>query len=133
MIKLKVFWIGCALLSCTLVFGQKSMDSSTPTTTTTSELLEVYIPNAFTPNMDGHNDYFKPVISGGEIDFYELSIISRTGQVVFFSKDPSEVWNGSVKGSSYVSSPSIFLYYLKVKSVSSLKYQEFKGHIVMVR
>lgn len=115
--------------NCTFLYGQleKSIDELN------DGLLEVFIPNAFTPNMDGHNDYFKPVISGGELEYYELNIIDRTGKMVFSSKEPTDVWNGTTPGSSYVSSPSIFLYYLKVKSVSSIEYQEFTGHVVMVR
>ncbi|NEN25819.1 gliding motility-associated C-terminal domain-containing protein [Cryomorpha ignava] len=97
------------------------------------KLLNVFVPNAFTPNMDGLNDVFKPVISGGAIDFYEIVILDRTGKEVFSSSNPKEVWNGTFRGSDYLSSPTLFVYFLKVKSVESLEYQVFKGHVVMVR
>lgn len=97
------------------------------------ELLNVYIPNAFTPNMDGKNDVFKPIVSGGIIDFYEIVIMDRTGKEVFASSDPREVWNGTFRGSDYLSSPALFVYFLKVKSAASLEYQVFKGHVVMIR
>ena len=125
-----IFLIAITLCSTQLV-GQKSSGQTAPQSE--GKLLEVYIPNAFTPNMDGMNDVFKPIISGDKVDYYELVIIDRTGKEVFSSKEPSEVWDGTTPGSNYTSSPSLFVYFLKVKSVSSLEYQVYKGHVVMVR
>lgn len=119
------------MLGATQAMGQKS-SGQTPIQSE-GELLEVFIPNAFTPNMDGLNDVFKPVISGGEIVFYELVIIDRTGKEAFSSKDPSKVWDGTTPGSNYTSSPSLFVYFLKVKAVNNLEYQTYKGHVVMIR
>ncbi len=95
--------------------------------------LDVYIPNAFTPNFDRLNDVFRPVISGPEIDTYELLILDRTGTEVFSSDDPDRVWDGSTDGGTYLSSPTLFVYFLKVKSVASIETQVFKGHVVMIR
>jgi gliding motility-associated-like protein len=52
-----------------------------------------FLPNAFTPDGDGLNDLFKPVIDN--FLTYELLIFNRNGELVFESKDPSEGWNGS--------------------------------------
>jgi gliding motility-associated-like protein len=120
-----LFLVFCAFSG----IAQKSSDDNN---VSEDELL-VYIPNAFSPNADKYNDVFRPVISGPEIELYELSIVSRNGVLVFFSNDPNEVWTGDVDGSSYTTAPSIFIYYLKVKSVSDLAVKTFTGHIVMVR
>lgn len=129
---LKTFIFSIAIM---FVAAQGMAQKSSGQTASQSEgvLLDVYIPNAFTPNMDGINDVFKPIISGGEIEFYELVIIDRTGKEAFSSKEPSEVWDGTTPGSNYTSSPNLFVYFLKVKAVESLEYQVFKGHVVMVR
>ena len=125
---LKTLLISAALvLSASILFAQKSTENDS------RKLLEVYIPNAFTPNMDGINDVFKPIINGPEIEFYELLIVDRAGREVFSSNEPSEVWNGTSLGSNYTTSPSLYIYFLKVKSVESLETQVFKGHVVMVR
>lgn len=140
---LKTFIFSIAvLLGATQAMGQKSSGQSS--SQSEGALLEVYIPNAFTPNMDSYNDVFKPVISRfngksyelatpDEIEFYELVIIDRTGKEAFSSKNPYEVWNGTTPGSNYTSSPSLFVYFLKVKAVDNLEYQVYKGHITMVR
>ncbi|RFM31413.1 gliding motility-associated C-terminal domain-containing protein [Chitinophaga silvisoli] len=53
--------------------------------------------NAFTPNGDGNNDYFKPGVNGTMID-YDLSIFNRWGVLVYSSKDVSLGWDGRYKG-----------------------------------
>jgi gliding motility-associated-like protein len=57
----------------------------------------VYLPNAFTPNNDGHNDLFRPVFAGPTSD-YRLVVYDRWGRLVFESKDPSAGWDGTTGG-----------------------------------
>ncbi|MBC8034490.1 MAG: gliding motility-associated C-terminal domain-containing protein [Chitinophagaceae bacterium] len=57
-----------------------------------------YIPTAFTPNSDGKNDLFRPLIFGTLVK-YEFTIFNRWGQMVFRSSDYSKGWNGMIGGS----------------------------------
>ncbi|MGY6561913.1 MAG: T9SS type B sorting domain-containing protein [Luteibaculaceae bacterium] len=58
----------------------------------------VFIPNAFTPNNDGVNDIFKPVVRGADI--YHLEIFDRWGNKVFETRDTNRGWDGkNAKGS----------------------------------
>lgn len=52
-----------------------------------------FAPNAFTPNRDGKNDFFRPLIFGPLIK-YELSIFNRWGQLIFHTTDYSKGWDG---------------------------------------
>lgn len=99
----------------------------------TTEELNVFVPNAFTPNSDGYNDVFRPRISGPELEFYELSIFDRNGNEVFASRDPAEVWDGTTSGGQYVTSPTIYIYLLKIKSVEGRGIKVYSGHITMIR
>ena len=54
--------------------------------------FELWVPNSFTPNNDGLNDLFKPIIKG--FDYYELIITDRWGETVFRSSDINESWDG---------------------------------------
>lgn len=123
----KAFLVICAALLTQVTFAQKS------STDEGSDELTIYIPNAFTPNFDGYNDVFKPVINGPELELYELVIMDRNGKEVFRSTDPQQVWNGTVKGSSYISSPSIFVYFLKARIAGGIETKTYSGHIVMIR
>ncbi len=50
------------------------------------------IPNAFTPNGDGHNDQFRPKY-GSEISNYRMLIFNRFGQKLFESTDKLKGWD----------------------------------------
>ena len=55
-----------------------------------------YIPNAFTPNHDGKNDLFRPMLFG-KVMLYEFTIYNQWGEVVFKSTDLSKGWDGNYK------------------------------------
>ncbi len=58
------------------------------------------VPNAFTPNQDGWNDYFLPVIENDcpNIQNYTLSIFNRFGQRIYSANRPDVGWNGTFGG-----------------------------------
>ena len=73
-----------------------------------SPVFTIYIPNAFTPNNDLHNDYFLPITDG--VSEFELTIYDRSGKEVFKTNDYSNdylscitdnacnaAWDGKIK------------------------------------
>ncbi len=56
---------------------------------------DVFIPNSFTPNGDGQNDYFKIEQDCEFLDF-NLSIYSRDGELMFETIDPQDKWDGGI-------------------------------------
>jgi len=75
-------------------------DCSSPVTSINIKFLltlELLIPNAFTPNVDGHNDIFR-IKNPGLIKTLSLNIFDRWGQKVFESADPYKGWDGSFNG-----------------------------------
>jgi gliding motility-associated-like protein len=61
------------------------------------EICDVFIPNAFSPNNDGINDYFKPY-SDCELSDFNLKIFNRWGAILCESSDPLKGWDGKTKG-----------------------------------
>lgn len=58
---------------------------------------EFYVPNAFTPNNDGHNDLFRVIAAGvPALDF--LRVWDRWGRQVFQTADLSTPWDGTING-----------------------------------
>jgi gliding motility-associated-like protein len=55
------------------------------------------VPNAFTPNGDGHNDCFG-VTRWGDVQLEEMVIFNRWGQRVFTTRNPSDCWDGTFRG-----------------------------------
>ena len=56
------------------------------------ELL-FYLPTAFSPNIDGLNEDFKPWQSFG-LSKYRMTVLNRWGEILFYSEDPAKGWKG---------------------------------------
>jgi gliding motility-associated-like protein len=56
----------------------------------------MYVPNAFTPNLDGKNEFFGPITDFTEcvVLEYEMRIFNRWGQEVFVGEDIADRWDG---------------------------------------
>jgi gliding motility-associated-like protein len=52
-------------------------------------------PNAFTPDGDGTNDVFRPIIQC-PVEEYTFEVFNRWGDQVFVAYDPAEGWDGTV-------------------------------------
>ena len=57
----------------------------------------VFIPNSFSPDKNGINDFFFPVIKDISNENYSFTIYNRWGEEIFFSTDMNEKWNGIYK------------------------------------
>jgi len=88
-----------------------------------------YIPNAFTPNGDMHNDIFKPTIDG-VIESYSFNIFNRWGQLLFTSFQINYGWDGNFKSiqQSAATYTWVCSYQLKNK-----KPQTVKGTVILLR
>jgi gliding motility-associated-like protein len=58
---------------------------------------DIFVPNAFSPNGDGHNDVLK-AIPAGIRDFKYFAVFTRWGQKVFQTATPDKGWDGTVNG-----------------------------------
>jgi gliding motility-associated-like protein len=96
------------------------------------ELL-VYVPNAFTPDNDGLNEVFKPVLFGASLNHYRFTIINRWGEVVFDSTDPSEGWLGNFRGGDHYVQSGAYVWQLEVGTVENRIREQYNGHVTVVR
>lgn len=63
------------------------------------EDLIYYVPNTFTPDGNGNNEVFRPVIESGiDPNYYHFYIYNRWGEQVFESADIQDGWDGTFKG-----------------------------------
>ena len=63
---------------------------------TINPIYLTFIPDAFTPNNDGDNDYFYPSIIGG--NSYNMKIYNRWGGIIYNEDDGT--WNGKVNNNA---------------------------------
>lgn len=100
---------------------------------------DVYIPNVFTPNNDGKNDYFT-VYGGVNVKrINNLKIFDRWGEMVFDRDNfpPNleiEGWDGSIKhkDNSTPFNTAVFVYSAEVEFINGDK-QMFKGDVTLIR
>jgi gliding motility-associated-like protein len=71
---------------------------------------EYELPNVFTPNGDGKNDFFIPIQPYRDVDSIDLVIINRWGEKVFTSSDPDIKWNGVHRTSGELVSSGVYFY-----------------------
>lgn len=78
---------------------------------------EVYIPNAFTPDNDGRNDYWKPVFSDTlSISDYLLEVYTRSGELIFQTRNPIQYWDGMCWGSNVSESTYVYQLIMRIQS-----------------
>ena len=97
-------------------------------------LLE--LPNAFTPNGDNHNDFFRPVDQNCRVKAgsYILRIYNRWGEMVFEGTDPdASGWDGNHKDNPAPS--EVYFYTLQYISETDLGDipEERKGDLTLLR
>jgi gliding motility-associated-like protein len=92
----------------------------------------IYVPNAFTPNGDGINEVFIPVMQGIDPDNYELWVFDRWGNMIFYTDDVNEGWNGCVLGSSTLSQIDTYVWKIKCRDILD-KRHDLIGHVNLIR
>jgi len=72
-------------------------------------LCPAWVPNVFTPNEDGLNDLFKPVLDC-EVYAYQMLVFNRWGREIFQSNDINTAWRGESPNSDFYASTGIYVY-----------------------
>ena len=90
--------------------------------------LDVFIPNAFTPNGDGNNDIF--TIFGAGIRDVEMTIVDRWGEVVYKTNSIYKGWDGYYKGE--IAQNGVYVYHSFITYLDG-KVVEKKGSVTLIR
>lgn len=97
------------------------------------DFFNIFVPNAFTPNQDGFNDYFG--IEGTDIDpdRFHFMIFDRWGEQVFESFDPTSRWTGGFQGGDNYVADDVYMWRLVVYSLTNVERHEILGYVTVVR
>jgi gliding motility-associated-like protein len=93
-----------------------------------------FIPNTFSPNKDGVNDFFYPR-GTGLVTIQSLKIFNRWGEPVFEKKNfsPNNAtagWDGNFKGKPAV--PDVYIYSIEIICENS-QMIPFRGNVMLLR
>jgi gliding motility-associated-like protein len=87
------------------------------------------IPDAFTPNGDGHNDLFR-VVTGDTPQSFRMMIFNRWGQKVFESRDVKAGWDGYIGSSQAMTGAYVYSIAIKTSAGTTI---EKKGTLLLIR
>jgi len=119
-------------LTATNQYGCSDSDHITVNAICTSE--SIFLPNTFSPNNDGVNDYFFPR-STSDFNIQSLVIFNRWGQIVyqkrnFSSNNQLNGWNGKYKNA--LQKPDVYVYIMELKCGSNKVYFK-RGNVSLIR
>lgn len=103
----------------------------TSITVTVISDYDLFIPNVFTPNNDGKNDFFQIFGNVSAIRLFHISIFDRIGELVFESDDVYFKWDGTFKGQPL--NPSVFVYTIKAVFDDGHSDKLFSGSITLLK
>jgi gliding motility-associated-like protein len=89
----------------------------------------IAVPNAFTPNNDGLNDYLYPLNAYKAINLL-FSVYNRLGQLVFKTNDWTKKWDGRIGGVEQ--EPGVYVWML-IYEDDARKKISLKGTTVLIR
>jgi gliding motility-associated-like protein len=90
----------------------------------------IAVPNAFTPNNDGLNDFFWPH-NALKADNLEFKVYNRWGQLMFSSRNWMDKWNGKFNG---VDQPAgVYVWFLRYTHRDTGQKVFQKGTVMLIR
>lgn len=90
----------------------------------------LFMPNIFTPDGDGINDYFD--IQSKGILWERLTIFNRYGEPVFSTTDPGLSWDGNTAGGSPCAS-GVYVFLLRYQIIASGQSTQKTGSVTLIR
>lgn len=92
---------------------------------------DVFIPNAFTPNGDGTNDFWQLFGNMKSFKQVEVMVFNRIGEKVFESNDINFKWDGTYKGE--FAQPGVYSYVAKFVWLNNHSDSNYKGTLTLLR
>jgi len=118
-------------MTATVGFGQHLPGDSTSTETEETVQVQLFAPNAFTPDGNSFNDTWKVYIEGIDIYDFHLTIFDRNGGIVWESYNTAGEWDGNY--GHQVAPDGIYPYRIETGDAVTDKRYVFTGYIMLIR
>ncbi|NRA12133.1 MAG: gliding motility-associated C-terminal domain-containing protein, partial [Crocinitomicaceae bacterium] len=89
---------------------------------------DFFVPNAFSPNGDNHNDFFE--IEGTGLNDFYVRVFNRWGELIFDSEDQSISWDGTQNGKAL--NTAVFAYSLTYTDSFGVN-QVVSGNVTLIK
>ena len=92
-------------------------------------VFAIHIPSAFTPNDDGDNDTFGPVLRDGGYQSYNMKIFNQWGEIIFDQENT--FWDGTLNN-EYVANMELYTYTIIVYDFLN-KSHSSTGSLILIK
>jgi gliding motility-associated-like protein len=103
---------------------------SVDTEVTVTPYSTIYVPNAFTPGVDGVNDRFRAYAA--DITGFEMKIFNRWGQMVHYSTNIEMGWDGGPYGEGELCPIDVYTYVILFTDFRG-RTQQIGGKVTVIR
>jgi len=93
--------------------------------------IDLFMPNAFSPNDDNLNEFYPGNKYSDPGSPYLLRIYNRWGEKIFEADRPSKQWDGNIKGSTQAPQ-DVYVYYVKYVGCDEVE-RWFRGTFTLLR
>jgi gliding motility-associated-like protein len=90
----------------------------------------LYVPNAFSPNGDGVNEYFMP--TGEGITSFKINIFDKWGNLVYSGNDITKGWDGTFRGKGDILAEDVYVWKIEVKTFKN-DTRHFTGTVTLIK
>ena len=90
-----------------------------------------YVPNTFTPNMDGLNDVFE--VKGSNVIDYEIFIFNRWGDIIYTAQSMNDHWDGTANGNDVQIDVYVYKIIYSFESLKGLESKQRVGTVSLIR
>ncbi len=101
---------------------------------TVEKVIELYVPNVFSPNQDGQNDIWQVSAGPSVTEIQEVQVFDRWGNLQYSWNNPIAPnswpgWDGTTRGDK--AEVGVYVYYIKVKLTDGST-EVIKGDVTLV-
>jgi gliding motility-associated-like protein len=125
-----------SVAGCYAVLAVDSAGQTSPLNTVCVDNCPIYqLPNVFTPNGDGVDDFFIPLEPYRYVQSIDINIFNRWGQIMFHTTNPGINWNGNVNNSGGQCPAGVYYYVCVVNEIrlAGIVPVTLKGFIQLIR
>jgi gliding motility-associated-like protein len=123
--------VGCYQVVLTAYTQDGCSDTSVQVVCVKDQVI-IYVPNSFTPNGNGLNEVFLPILTAGyKPGTYEFNIYNRWGERIFTTQDKEEGWDGTYLGNE--AQIGTYTYTIRFKDSQTNEIYTYSGRVSLIR
>ena len=130
----KLLFFFSAIITYSYCFSYSNMPLFSKNYRPVGDSIKITIPNIFTPNNDGKNDFWSMVINDGlEIFDMQTSIYNRWGKLVFESTNIRQNWNGHNVYEGSLCSDGTYFYVISYTDGNTNQTKTLRGFLELIK